>query len=527
MGRKRERKETHKHGLAATLLDPTLGLKTGSVPGGGRAPRPDYEVAEEDDYAEADTRGPQVSDALADRIRSSASAQRAELEAEENEAERGAALGDQGREGLALLGSALAKNTKSSRKAKKAKKISTSANRSDSGSEDEDDDSRGRMWEVEEVDGEIWDGDGEEDESTLWAEYNREIAGVSADDEAALAAFMNPGGASASRSLADVIMNKIREHQAGSGLPTLPEAGEEDRDPARMPLPAHLDPRVVEVYRGVGALLSRYTAGKIPKAFKVVPNLDNWEEVLYLTSPHDWTPQAVMQATRLFASNLNAKMAQRFYSLVLLPRFRTEIEDHRKIHVTTFQALKKAFYKPAAWYKGILLPLCMSRTCTLREAVILSAVLRRVHVPVLHSAAALLRLAEMEYGGTTSFFIRVLLDKKYALPYRVLDAMVEHFMRFEKEWRQLPVVWHQSLLTFVQRYKQEIRAEDKERLRLLCRTQHHYQITPEVVRELNLSASRGQKGMVMATTAASVGGRSAVGVENLRKLPPILIMDQD
>lgn len=73
------------------------------------------------------------------------------------------------------------------------------------------------------------------------------------------------------------------------------------------------------------------------------------------------------------------------------------------------QALKKAFYKPAAMYKGVLLPLCQSRTCTLREAVILSAVIRRVHVPALHSGAALLRLAEMEYGGTTSFFIRVLL----------------------------------------------------------------------------------------------------------------------
>ena len=39
---------------------------------------------------------------------------------------------------------------------------------------------------------------------------------------------------------------------------------------------------------------------------------------------------------------------------------------------------------------------------------------------MLHSAAALLRLADMPYGGTTSFFIRVLLDKKYALPYRVV-----------------------------------------------------------------------------------------------------------
>lgn len=33
-------------------------------------------------------------------------------------------------------------------------------------------------------------------------------------------------------------------------------------------------------------------------------------------------------------------------------------------------------------------------------------------------------MAQMEYCGTTSFFIRTLLDKKYALPYRVIDALV-------------------------------------------------------------------------------------------------------
>ena len=77
--------------------------------------------------------------------------------------------------------------------------------------------------------------------------------------------------------------------------------------------------------------------------------------------------------------------------------------------------------------------------------------LRHVSVPVLHSAAALLRMAEMPYSGTTSFFIRVLLDKKYALPYRVVDALVDHFVRFRREERTLPVVWHQALLCFVQR----------------------------------------------------------------------------
>ena len=70
-------------------------------------------------------------------------------------------------------------------------------------------------------------------------------------------------------------------------------------------------------------------------------------------------------------------------------------------------------------FQGLLLPLCSTGTCTLREAVIFSSVLKRTSLPVLHSAAALLRLAQMPYCGTTSFFIRVLLDKKYALPYKV------------------------------------------------------------------------------------------------------------
>ena len=112
---------------------------------------------------------------------------------------------------------------------------------------------------------------------------------------------------------------------------------------------------------------------------------------------------------------------------------------------------------------------------------------------MLHSAAALLKLAELQYAGTTSFFLRVLLDKKYALPFRVIDALVDHFLRFRKETRQLPVVWHQSLLCFVQRYKHEIRAEDKQLLRKLVDHQHHYQIGPEVKRELAQGRSRGEK----------------------------------
>jgi hypothetical protein len=41
---------------------------------------------------------------------------------------------------------------------------------------------------------------------------------------------------------------------------------------------------------------------------------------------------------------------------------------------------------------------------------------------MLHSSAALMRLAEMDYSGPNSLFIRVLVDKKYALPYKVASS---------------------------------------------------------------------------------------------------------
>lgn len=58
------------------------------------------------------------------------------------------------------------------------------------------------------------------------------------------------------------------------------------------------------------------------------------------------------------------------------------------------------------------------------------------------------------------------------------------------EKRKLPVLWHQSLLTFVQRYKEDIASEQRDALMELTKLQHHYQISPEVRRELVNSKGR-------------------------------------
>jgi essential nuclear protein 1 len=434
----------------------------------------------------------------------------------------------------------------------------------DSDDSDDDDDDNGdnnkntnkkNAFDEEEGEAEL-EYDSEEDKRSEFAynldkEYeHEEYSDVELDeeDEQALNAFMNPFGGQ-QRSLADMILEKIHDKEAeeqGAALEMLEDDEDERQKKAAMLeefAPEGIDEKVLQVYRKVGDLLKRYTTGKFPKAFKIIPALSNWEEVLWLTRPDTWSPHAMFQATRLFASNLNEHMAQRFYVLVLLPRVRDDIQEHKRLHHALYQALRKATFKPGAWFKGILLPLCESKTCTLREAVVLSSVLAKTSVPALHSAAVLMKLSELEYDGTTSFFIRVLLDKKYALPYRVVDALVENFLRFANEDRTLPVVWHQSFLCFVQRYKHELSKEQKKRLsKLASAHQNHYLISPEIVRELaNSDTSRGDKrmdvhmkgihetkpkqGVAREFTLKTKSG-ARLQVEDFRNMPPI-VLQQD
>lgn len=49
-------------------------------------------------------------------------------------------------------------------------------------------------------------------------------------------------------------------------------------------------------------------------------------------------------------------MAQRFYNLVLLPRVRDDIAEYKKLNFHLYSALKKALFKPGAWFKGDMTP---------------------------------------------------------------------------------------------------------------------------------------------------------------------------
>ncbi|KAH7150130.1 Bystin-domain-containing protein [Dactylonectria estremocensis] len=311
--------------------------------------------------------------------------------------------------------------------------------------------------------------------------------------------------------LADLILEKIAAHEASQSRRDHQMAAPDDD--------YELPPKVIEVYTKVGQILSRYKSGPLPKPFKILPTIPHWEDILEITKPESWSTNACYQATRIFVSS-KPHVVQRFLEMVILDRVREDIYETKKLNVHLFNSLKKGLYKPAAFFKGFLFPLVGSGTCTLREAHIISAVLARVSVPVLHSAAALKGLCDIaaqeasqgtEGGGATNIFIKTLLEKKYALPYQVIDALVFHFMRFRNEdpasvqhgdamagvtgegdaKTKLPVIWHQSLLAFAQRYKGDITEDQRESLMDLLLTHGHSAIGPEVRRELLAGRGRG------------------------------------
>lgn len=184
--------------------------------------------------------------------------------------------------------------------------------------------------------------------------------------------------------LADLIMSKMA---AG----TLEDDGETPLKESDVTM----DPKVVDAYKKLGIVLKTYRSGKLPKAFKVIPMVSNWEELLFLTQPQRWSRHAVYEATKIFSSNLNSRMAQRFYSLVLLPAVRDNIAVFKKLAVQLYMAIKKSLFKTSAFFKGFLLPL--AEDATAREAIIVGSILAKMSINNLDSAAAIMKILEMPY----------------------------------------------------------------------------------------------------------------------------------
>ena len=254
-----------------------------------------------------------------------------------------------------------------------------------------------------------------------------------------------------------------------------------------------INQKIVDAYKLVGEVLRTYTSGKLPKAFNILSSTEDWEDLVNITEPYNWTPQAMYNAVIKFSS-ADSTIGTIFFEKYLVPAIKSDIKKNKKLNIHYYNCLKRALFKPSAFFKGIILP--MSKSLSGREASIIGSILRKCSIPNNHASAAIVKLSQLcqndKKGVSVGalFFMRLLLVKKYALPKEVKDCLVKFFMSYyDFDRNKLPVLWHQTLLCFVQHYKLDLTEEEKINLKDLNNRIGHHIIQSEISKELSFSGA--------------------------------------
>jgi essential nuclear protein 1 len=91
----------------------------------------------------------------------------------------------------------------------------------------------------------------------------------------------------------------------------------------------------------------------------------------------------------------------------------------------------------------------------------------------------------MKYTFSRNVIIKVLIEKKYSLPSQVIDAITEYFYNGLKDKNNFPVYWHQTILSFIQTYKNDLTRNQKKKILDLIKVKKHQTITNLIRHELN------------------------------------------
>ena len=263
------------------------------------------------------------------------------------------------------------------------------------------------------------------------------------------------------------------------------------------------DREIRAVYLKIGELLCKYRSGKIPDSFSVLPRVQRWEDLLKLTNPDRWTPHATLKATNIFVGAPESARTLHFFKYYLLPRVLKEISEKGKLDYHLYEALKKGLFRPAIWFRGILFPFMrgefqltdrlgnrpnpnMPGKGTIKQAQILASVIMKKSIPNLHASAAILKSLQFQYNGPVGVIIKIFIDKKFALPLSVINALAQYFPKFAGQTEQkMPVLWFQTILSFAKSYRKYLSEGEKTLLKNLVRKRiKHSALSKEIVKEL-------------------------------------------
>lgn len=263
------------------------------------------------------------------------------------------------------------------------------------------------------------------------------------------------------------------------------------------------DPEIRTVYIKIGEMLSKYRSGKIPDSFAVIPRVRKWEELLKLTNPDKWSAHAMLKATNIFVGAPESARTLHFFKYYLLPRILKEISQKGKLDYHLYEALKKGLFRPAIWFRGILFPFMRGEfqltdrlgtrpdpyirsKGTIKQAQIIASAIMKKSIPNLHASAAILKSIQFQYNGPVGVIIKIFIDKKFALPLSVINALAQYFPKFAENSEQImPVLWFQTILSFAKSYRKYLSEGEKTLLKNLVKKKiKHSALSKEIVKEL-------------------------------------------
>jgi essential nuclear protein 1 len=243
-----------------------------------------------------------------------------------------------------------------------------------------------------------------------------------------------------------------------------------------------IDQKVGDLYGKVGLILSRYKSGKLPKALKVIPSMKNWVDLLQLTIPEDWTPNATFQVVKSFVPLLPEALCETFVKLFIFPKILKEFEESRELNVHLYNSVKLIIYKPSSFYKGLVLPLCKEKSFSLKRASIISSIISKFSIPLLSSSAAVILLTKLEFSSPRGLVIKAIVEKNYAFPEKVVFEIVNYLGKVSPN--QICVVFFQLLYSLATKYCDTMSNFYVEKLYNLSKKFSHNEMTPLIIEVL-------------------------------------------
>ncbi|KAH0788206.1 Bystin-domain-containing protein [Histomonas meleagridis] len=249
-----------------------------------------------------------------------------------------------------------------------------------------------------------------------------------------------------------------------------------------------IEPKVKNLYIQLGKILRSFQGGKLPAAVNALAtqkNITYWLDLLYLTQPFKWTINALTSVTLTFQHYASVKRNTIYNEQILLEYVLDRLESPRPIPKTIMEPITIAARTPQSFLVGFLIPLSTETICPSKTAKFISTLIAQIKLPNTYANVFIDHLCKSDRSQVITLFLSRLISRSYALTISSIDAIYAYFLSYQGDSEQMPMIWHNAILEFVQKYGKNLLDEQKEGLTELVKTKSNPKITPQIIELLS------------------------------------------